>query len=700
MIVKHRRLILFVLSLALLVIVGGGYRLTRCPEWTVLTGDEKERQEICRSIYRQSARRATWSVGRLLDDQSPVVRVAAIEALARRPDLHADLGAKVQELANLDRPHVRARAIEFVFQQTGTISPPLRRQAFADLQDAEFRRLHPALLAAYLSVELDHASTNAVAWSLGILENIPAEDGAGFRSLLRYPEYLQPFRDRLRYDLGHASVPQRSLLLAALTAIGDAPNGSPGADQGHAGGPRGPSVSLSFEAEAVHSLQPNFLRDIQQGECCLYLGEGAGGEHFWRNTAHSSVDIGKGFFTFVLGKADTYQFWARGWFPDKCGNNSLYHIDDRRLTLRPHGDKHDVLQAWHWVRIADDVFLAGGSHVLTITAADDGPLYDRFAVLPMAEVFDSNHPPPLSPLFNSSLPSSISITLDRQAQSRGTTQGARVWVRRNTAQIAGGVVSLAVPAPFQLDGPEAVEVKFAPAQPLATAEFRISLPMDALGGEVKAEACFTVDNRELAADSVVLGINHDWYTTGPLDLHDSRSLALKSRTSVRMDEVAEGWTPYPEKGYDRFRRLDFEQAYGHMDNKVIFLQTEIEVLRDGEYLSLLNIDDLGYVFIDGRKTCGRAEEGVGEGWLLMDKVHLAAGRHSVFAWVQQAAGADPSGPRAGRYSPNNWVFKWLLREDLHVPTRYIRSVPLHKQHRPPPKRPSEAGSRISAPDRV
>jgi hypothetical protein len=119
-------------------------------------------------------------------------------------------------------------------------------------------------------------------------------------------------------------------------------------------------------------------------------------------------------------------------------------------------------------------------------------------------------------------------------------------------------------------------------------------------------------------------------------------------------------------------------AYGQQQNRVIFLYTEIEVGRSGEYVSLLTLDDSGYVFIDGQRVAGRQQPDVGEGWLMVDKVTLSQGRHRVFAWVYQADVPEPSGPDAGRHSPNHWVFKWLVREALHRPAPAIQSVPLDR----------------------
>jgi hypothetical protein len=242
--------------------------------------------------------------------------------------------------------------------------------------------------------------------------------------------------------------------------------------------------------------------------------------------------------------------------------------------------------------------------------------------------------------------------------------------------VTRGTEHLAVPAPFVVVGSADAEVEFRAQAPIAGAAFSVQEPPGAVGGEGVAEATFQAEGEPAVTGSMVLGVNPDWYTTGPLDPRGAQARALRQKTALTPEDLRQGWQRYPEAGYDRYRRLEFEMAYGDQQDKVIFLTTEIEVGRGGDYVSLLTLDDNGYVFIDGQRVAGRSEPDVGEGWLMVQKATLTPGRHRVFAWVYQADFPDPGGSDAGRHTPNHWVFKWLLREALHRPAPDIRTVPV------------------------
>lgn len=663
------------------------WRLRRTPEWTVLAGTEAERQAVCRTVWRKSPRRAAWALSRLLADPSPAVRAPAIDAVALRPDLHPRFAAALHRLAEGDDEHVRATAIEAVFRLEGTLPsgwlPGLRDW----LSNADARDRHPELTAVYLAAELERGNPGVVEWVVESIEANPDEDCAAFRAILRHRELLRPFRERLVNGLEGAPGPGRALLLAALTAIDGRMRGDGAAawrrqdpDPGEAPEEAGaePMERFTVQAEWAHRVVPNFQIETIEGELGLFLGEGGGGEQFWRRQPYTSLDIGRAYLTFTLARADRYQIWCRAWFSDKCGNNSLLHLDDRWLQWRDAGrdDREDVLRAWHWKCLDPSVPMTAGRHTLRITAGDDGLAYDQVAILPARERFDPGNPPPLQPLYDASLPTAISVTPEWQAQRRGTTQAITVWVRRNTADVQEGTVRCHLPEPFRLEGRSEAAVRFDADSPLAKAVFQVSLPDDAAGSEVTLWVGFRSGGQELAVGSCILGIVHDWYSTGPLDPRHPRAVELRSRRALGPGDLAHGWEPFPAAGCDRWRRLDIEMAYGQAEDKIIFLYTEIEAARAVVCQSFLNIDDSGHVCIDGAHIAGRDEAGVGEGWMHVDTVRLAPGRHSVFAWVYQCAAPDPIGPDAGRHTPNHWVFKWLLREARHQPADAIRSVPV------------------------
>lgn len=663
------------LAAGALAALAAAWRLTRTPEWVVLTGSEPARQAICRTVYRKSAPRAAWCLRRLLADRSPAVRLAALGALACRPDLHERFVPRLRELAAAGDAEVRACALEWLFQRGGMDAGQWLRLAAPLVADGGLRTRRPDLLAAYVARACEGAPADAVGWVLELVEDPAFEAQGALQGLLRRPDLLRPHRDRLARAYAGASRSTRLFLAAALAAIDGA---LPEAAGGTGGDPAENGLErFTVEAEWAQRIDPNFQIDMEQGELCIVLGEGAGGDHFWRRHEYSTVDIGKAFYTFRLARDGVYQIWCRCWFMDKCGNHSLLHIDERWLQWRDAGqdDRTDRLRVWHWKRIEGSVRLAAGRHTLTLTAGDDGLLYDKLAILPAGERFDPGNPPPLNALHDPAVPMGVSLTAERQAQCRGTVQTVTVWVRRTSPAVARGRVTLTVPEPFRLSGPGTADLEFPGQAPVAGAGFLVELPPGAVGGEVEVEAAFRGEDGTAAANTVLLGVLPDWRSTGPLDPRDARARRLVQKTALEPEDLREGWHPYPEAGCDRYRRLNFEQAYGQQQDRIVFLYTEFEVESAGEYLSLLTLDDNGFVFVDGRRVAGRAQPDVGEGWLMVDRVRLEPGRHRVFAWVYQADFPDPEGPDAGRHTPNHWVFKWLLREAMHRPARGLRWVP-------------------------
>ena len=150
--------------LASITLIGGIYKLRLTPEWTVLTGTVAERQVICRSVYKKSASRAAWALERLFGDEAGEVRVTAIEALARRPDLHAQFASKIEGLAEGGDLSVRGRALEYIFKHPEMLSATWLARSSALLKEDDFRSQHPELLSFYLAAELDRRQTTVQIW--------------------------------------------------------------------------------------------------------------------------------------------------------------------------------------------------------------------------------------------------------------------------------------------------------------------------------------------------------------------------------------------------------------------------------------------------------------------------------------------------------------------------------------------------------
>jgi len=656
------------------------WRITWTPEWTILTGNERARLEICRTVCLKRAWRVRASLRVLLRDKSPAVRIAAVEALNRRPDVRARLSADAAVLVSAPEPDVRARALEYLLSGAGDDWKRWAERAAAELADPEFRHSHPELTRAYVQTLVQHGDSSVVGWVLDLLERDPEQQLEPLRPATAATELARPLRERFLALLRSGSERARSFAIASLTAIDGAMRGYAAEDwvspSGVAAGAIDSSELLTrftVEAEWAFDIRPNFEIDVHDGVECLYLAEGAGGFMSWLQRENSTVDIGTGRFTFALEKDGNYQVWLRCWLENKCGNSTGMQIDGNEIGM--FSDSEDVFRTWHWQLASPGIHLTAGRHTFDLMAFEDGVFVDKFVVLPAEEKFNLENPPPLSPLFDASLPSSLSFTAEMQHQLRGTTQKLTVWVRRNTEGVRQGRVKLTVPPPFEvLEGNEADAV-FAPGVPVARSTFLVRVPPNAVAGEVEARAEFVVNGKTAAVGTVFLGVQFDWWTTGPLTSGQPRCDALMRQTDLQPAELADGWSRYPANGYDRYRRLNFEMAYGQSSGKSIFLYTEIDVAQEGDYLSLLTMDDAGPIFIDGRRVAGRSTgEALGEGLLMMQPCHLTAGRHRVFTWVWQSPADDPVGPDADRHTYNNWVFKWLLRASRHAIAPGIRGL--------------------------
>ena len=656
-------------------------RICRTPEWTVLTGSRRNKERICRTVCRKSAVRASWCLRRLLAERSPQIRIAAIEALSRRPDLHGRLTKDVLRLVDTSAPQVRIRALEFLLQNVPEHRARLFGQARRHLSTVAACQEHSGLMLVCVRAMAESNHADTVPWLLGMLDAVPDSVLRNIHVLGDFPEVLRPHRTDLVSRLDASEERQRLLLVHWLTSVDGVMRGYRGSDWEDTGGrPVRLGAGLpaldrfTFEAEWASDIRPNYQIDEKDGELCLHLDEGAGGYMAWLQREHSTVDIGTATFSFSVSRDGPYQIWLRCWLKNKCGNSTGIRIDG--TPIGAFSDRTDVFNVWHWRPVAGRQWLRRGRHRFDITAFEDAVFLDKFALTPAGVRFDVRKPPPPNPLYGFGASCSLSFTTECQSQPRDTAQTITVWVRRNSLDIGRGEVRLEVPAPFEVVSDQAVAVEFEQDMPIASAPFRVAVAADAVGGEVQAEAWFEVDGKPEGKSILFLGVTHDWYTTGPLNPRGAKARNLMRKRKLDENDLRHGWTPYPAKGYDRYRRFAFEQAYGETQDKVVFLVTEIEVAEGGKYLSLLTLDDYGYVYVGGQRIAGRAPTMcLGEGRMLMDRCRVKPGRHQVFLWVCQAAFADPRGHDAGRHSFNNWVCKWLLRRGRHRIAGDVRGIP-------------------------
>jgi hypothetical protein len=664
----------------MLAVVAGVYKIRQTPEWAVMTGNVEQRVVACRSVYMKSIPRARWMLRRLLADPVAQVRYAAIEALSRMPELGAAFRDDLVRLAEDEDPSVKGRALSDLLAG-GTVTDPLLVAAVTAIEDQAFRRDQLLLLSRVIDRRAERKDPKLVEWILSILPDADPGELAAMQAIHKYAELLQPHRDALIEPLNGDISALSVFVVNALSAIDGVMRGYATSDwiiDAPAPAPLPPKAidRMTIEAETAYSLRPNYQVETHDGERCLYLGEGAGGRSAWSLGDSSSVDIGAGSLPFAIETTGEYQVWVRGWFENKCGNSTGLQLDGERIGFaNQHAhDARDRYRIWHWKQAHARQRLKAGRHLLTVTAIEDGASLDKYAVLPAGEIFDPTNLPPPNALFDASVPSSISITTEMQTQLPGSTQSAVAWVRRNRPDLRNGRLRGSIDQPFELLGPDEIPLAFEENAALGHAPIRIRVPESVHGIEAALKIVFKAGNKIEAVGQTLISVPFDWLTTGPLAMSDERCKTLMARTRLTAGDLAEGWSPYPARGFDRYRRFDFEKAYGNSINKEIFLYTEVAVEQAGQYLSLLTLDDAGFVWIDGRQIAGRAEHAFGEGRLMTDKIRLAKGRHQVLIRVSQGGHVPPEGPDSPYGTPNHWVCKWLLRAQRHTPAAGVSGV--------------------------
>ena len=694
---KPLRLILGFLA-AFLVLAGlAFYKITMTPEWTILTGNTAQRAAACRAIWQKSDARALFGMKRLLQDRSAEVRMAALEAVIRRHEkdgggsLYLELDLLIFRMLQSDEsPAARAKSAKYLLSREGQTADSARQWLFAQVKVGRFRRDNGELLQHVFLHKKENQKLLKLDWSVQALLR-DRRDYPGLADLvLQHPQELEEHYKDLSHIVAQVSRRSRAhrFALSALRAIHNQKRTN-GAGAGADGG--GPSGFVT-EAEWAYSIKPNFQIDHYDGQLALHLGEGAGGYNDWLLGEDSTVDIGTGKFTFDINYEGYYRLWVRIFMENKCGNSTGMYIDGQRVGR--FSDRRDRFDQWIWMPshqyTGTGVYLHPGRHHLKVQAFEDGVFVDKYALLPAFEDLDPQKLPARRFLYDAALPTTVSLTFEAQHMERGKTQAMTVWVRRNHPGIRSGTINVSVPGPFELLDPSEAEIRFEKDSPIAGHSFKVRLPKDAVAGEVEVVARFTAEN-EQAEGTSFLGAHYDWFTTGPLDPYTGKSQDLKQKSGIKRADLADGWRRFPSDGYDRYRRMDFEKAYGESQDKFIFLYTEIEVEESGEYLGLLTLDDSGFIWLDGRQIEGRYEDLQGEGRLMMTRNHINKGRHQIFVRIYQADFPDPEGEDADRESYNNWNFKWLLRKERHEIAPQIKGIPIDvKKSRGPDGAPAFA----------
>ncbi len=669
----NRRVKKITVAAAILLVMAGAavWRLSRTPEWTILFGDIDARIRICRTARLKSRTRSMRMLVRLLNDDNERVRYETLSELIQDSELARLMQAEIEDRVGDGNADIRGQALAQLLVQDEKNRARWLQNAVRELEESPLRKKHYKLLGLVIQIRAENGDDEVAGWAMKTLKSDSAATEA-LMPLCRFPELLLPHKRELFAALDRMPRNVYPFLVAALTAL-DQFEATKKAEAQKRKTIIVPLERFSVEAEWAYNLMHNYQIEEYEGVVALTLHEGGGGMH--RNGGGiDSLNIGKGEFPFTIGRAGRYRVWAHVWFMDKCANTVRINVDRREIGIFARGKKSSIKYGqWQWRRVDDPIYLRAGRHILAIQALEDGVHLDKFVVLLEKEKFDPNAVPPLAPLFNDGVRSSLSFSTEKHAQQPGSSQTITVWVRRNSEALGEAMVELVVPEPFKITDGAKQAVEFSDGCPLGSAVFTLLVPEGTVGGERKLTAMLLAKGKTIVSKEFILGVPFKWYTTGPMAPSDPKCRKLLRNRRASTNDFPELWKPYPEKGYDRYRRFDFEDAFGPSRDKYVFLHTKIEVAEKGNYLHLFTVDDHGYVFIDGRYAIGRGFDGYAELDMMMRKQRLKAGTHDVLLRIYQGKVADPL---AGdlRATQNYWVCMWVLRKELHEPAEGIRGV--------------------------
>ncbi len=650
-------------------------RLSRSAEAVAWFGTPQERADLCRALPALSSWRRTRILSSLLRDEVLEVRLSAIETCARTPPEPA-LDSLLLNLYADEALDVTARSkAGLVLLSRPGASPEFLKTLDNVVTDRAFHTRFPELLARYLEINLSNLDA---AGRRRLLDEAtdsdePAAEAVRELVLRNFASFRNErglLVERLAREPGFL---ERRFLINALSLIVGAQRGAEAADwsQGEVG-EAGQEDLPFFEAEWVQDIRPNYELREHQGRLCLALGEGAGGFKGWLKGRDGSPDIGSARFALQAPKPGRYRMWARVYFDDKCGNSFGLTLDGAGLTNFP--DEANIMKQWHWLDLNPVLDLSAGLHQAKLEAWEDGVFIDTFALLP-----EGTHPDNLAngPRSNwtGSLPTSLSFSLDHQSILPGGEPSVTVWVRRSGPTTTAGKLRLELPAPFVMMGPPENDILFEKGNPLCRSSFRARLPADLPAGEGWMKAVFQAPDGTRAEERFIIGSTWGWLTTGPLAPDDPVQQRLAKQTHVSDADLRASFTPYPARGFDPYRTMNLEAAFGNFKNRFVYLCADLQALEAGEVLNLLVADDTAQVWIDGRLAIEQSQGGPGEGRMVSSPLRLDKGRHRAFVRVYQADFDDPEGQDRDRHSYNHCIFKWLIRKSRHEPTTAIQGLP-------------------------
>ncbi|MGI5817905.1 MAG: hypothetical protein ACOX9R_07375 [Armatimonadota bacterium] len=93
-------------------------------------------------------------------------------------------------------------------------------------------------------------------------------------------------------------------------------------------------------------------------------------------TETGPADDGNAVYRINVPTAGTYQFWARTWWYDSCGNSFFVIVDNKPAVFI----EDATYQTWHWVK-GPRIQLSAGQHTIRIQNREDGARLDQFMLI-------------------------------------------------------------------------------------------------------------------------------------------------------------------------------------------------------------------------------------------------------------------------------------------------------------------------------
>ncbi|HUU70367.1 MAG TPA: HEAT repeat domain-containing protein [Planctomycetota bacterium] len=612
-------------------------RYSSTPGYRLRHGAAEERQWAIRMLVEAGPSSHQWKlIEAALSDPDPAVQLTAIAALGRS-GRHEHILMLVNMMDARQPLQIRLRALEALAEAGGDIAAAKVRQS-AGAAEPEVRALATRLMPRF-----------NVEFSVPLLRSLLTDDS-------------QTVRLAAADSLNDLAVVSRE--------SGPCPAPSDGPIVWEA--ERGIRIRQNFEfAPSYHEIArlPELAKtdpmwvglDGWSGDGWIQCLEGGGGNHEWLGGESGSIDIGRIDYPIAVPRSGRYTLWARMWFTDKCGDSyyAQFERQPRRLMEHPWEGVLGEWRLWFWLTDHNGpVELEAGPHTLHVQVREDGIRIDQFCLVP-----EGSAPPDgplqanLDPLELASNEPEVALSRESEIADSSGRLRATVRVMRCGPADLDGVLELDA-EDGKLDCPARVPVKLAGAARVFAKDFTVQFDAGAPCRERVLSARFIAAGRaDAQTASLVIAKPWPWLIAGPFSSpRDARAV---------LDDPAVTWQAIaPEKLFNRYGTMDFENVFGNGASGHVVLKARIRCERGGTFLWLLNSDDASKVWLDGRLAIANPRVAPAEGFLTRARVEVAPGEHTIVATVSQAAFGDG---HIYNETQNDWLFRLRVRAEEHKP---------------------------------